>query len=310
MRKILSNSLQYSLLFIILMILVVGCEFTGPEPPNVSPTKPITKTSTKTITYTPSQINTFTKVLSPTLKMTNTVITDTPLSDSQIQENVLTALKPNDNCRLSCWWGIVPGVTSWSEANSTLQEIGLKPAFDNISGKYLLLYEFSGDNHALIFWMDFKVQSNLVKTIIFRTEGYTNLPSFKNVYANLSPEKIMDAYGTPSEVDMTGGFGSGGVFYVISFYYNDLGFAISYDGKAPVTSINSTTAPFCPTFGEKGNLTGGLGVEFVANDMIVEHGTLGHTLREAAGISPQELHDLYINNKNDVCFDTPADLWK
>jgi hypothetical protein len=117
-------------------------------------------------------------------------------------------------------------------------------------------------------------------------------------------------YGNPWQIDMTGVFGSGDVYYVISFYYDDLGFAISYDGKAPLTDIHSTTVHFCPTFGNKGNLIRGMGLELESNNIVLNHAVLSHSLREAAGITPQDLYNLYISNKNGVCFDTPTDLWK
>jgi hypothetical protein len=120
----------------------------------------------------------------------------------------------------------------------------------------------------------------------------------------------MVEYGYPSQIDMTGGFGSGGVYYVISFYYDDLGFAISYDGKAPLTDIHSTTVHFCPTFGNKGNLIRGMGLELESNNIVLNHAVLSHRLKEAAGITPQDLYNLYCSNKNGVCFDTPTDLWK
>jgi len=297
-------------ILVILAILANGCSFNNSKSPDLKSKTAETATSSKTITSSPTFTNTATKIKTPTLQTTKEIITNTPLLNSQIQVNIINSLKNNGNCRLPCWWGIDPGITSWPDANATMQVLGLTPSLDNISGAYTLLYEFSGENHALIFTMNFYLKNDFVKTIYFRSEGYNNLLSFKKVYSSLAPEQIMMEYGSPSRIDMTGGFGSGGVYYVISFYYDDLGFAISYDGKAPFIDIHSTTVPFCPTFGTKGNLTGGIGLELESNNIALNHDDLSHSLSEAGGITPQDLYNLYINSTNGVCFDTPTDLWK
>jgi hypothetical protein len=158
--------------------------------------------------------------------------------------------------------------------------------------------------------MNLFIENGLVRTIDFHSEGYTNLLSFKKIFANLAPEQIMAVYGSPKQIDVTGGFGAGGVFYVISFYYDNLDFAISYTGKVPFAGGNFATIVFCPIFGTKGNLNGGLGLELVSGNETIEHKPLSHSLSEISGMAPQDLYDLYISNKNDVCFETPTDLWK
>ena len=315
-----NNYLLFPWGLLVVMLIVTGCQGFGKSIGNITATVSsgtqvytlIPPTETPTASQILGEIQTRVSTITPTVTVPPSIVwMPLPtLAADKAEMQVLELLNHNAGCRLPCWWGISPGITSWSDTNTTMQGLRLKPSLDNISGAYTLLYEFSGDNHALIFWMNFCLENDFVRTITFRTEGYNNLLSFKKVYANLAPEQIMIEYGNPSQIDMTGGFGSGGVYYVISFYYDDLGFAISYDGKAPFTDIHSTTVPICPTFGNKGNLTGGLGLELESNNIVLKHEGLSHSLMEAAGITPQDLYNLYISSKNGVCFDMPTDLWK
>jgi hypothetical protein len=311
MRTKMSGKIYHvGLISLMLIVLADGCAPTKLGPTPLSSTPSETLTASKTVTLTSTFTGTSTPTMTPTLQTTETIMTNTPLSDIQIQENVIDSLKNNGNCQLPCWWGINPGSTSWSDANVTLQRIGLKPSFDNISGAYTLLYSFSGSNHALVLSMDLSVENGLVKTINFHGEGYTNLLAFKKIYANLAPEQILMAYGSPNQVEVTGGPGAGGVYYVISLYYDDLDFAISYAGKAPFTNSNYTNVVFCPTFGATGNLNGGLNLELESGHTALNHEVLSRSLSEIVGMTSQDFYNLYINNKDDACFYTPIVLWE
>ena len=301
---------QIGLTLLILIMLVDGCAFTKSEPTPLPPIPSNTLTASQTATLTPTFTETSTPTMSPTLQPTETITLSTPLTDAQIELNIIDSLKNNANCPLPCWWGIRPGSTSWSDASATLQRFGLQPSFDTISGAYTLIYMFpSYTNRDMTFRIDLFVENDHVRTINFESEGYTNFASFKKIYTNLAPEQIMAAYGPPDQVDATGGFGSKGVYYDLSFYYDHLGFRVSYSGIAPAIAFQSKTASFCPTFGPKGNLSGSVNLELASNNVALTHEGSTVNLEKFGSMTPQDLYNLYIRNQDDVCFDTPIDLW-
>lgn len=81
---------------------------------------------TSTNTFTPTPTPSATSTLVPTIVPTLTQLpSETPLPALQVGEAQQLAeklLKSNANCPLPCWWGIVPGKTSWTVAQSFLYQ--------------------------------------------------------------------------------------------------------------------------------------------------------------------------------------------
>jgi hypothetical protein len=83
-------------------------------PPTPSPTKTFTPTSTHWPTITPR----------PTPSVTRTPLPTLP--PDKALAKLLELLKTNGGCKLPCWWGITPGVTSSDEAQAFLATFASK----------------------------------------------------------------------------------------------------------------------------------------------------------------------------------------
>ncbi|MEW6094279.1 MAG: hypothetical protein AB1531_09970 [Chloroflexota bacterium] len=88
-----------------------------------TPHADIPPTATITSTYTPSMMPS----LTPSVTSTPTLaITWTPLptlSDFKAEAQLLEWLQGTQDCRLPCWAGITPGVTTWEEAKQILGRV-------------------------------------------------------------------------------------------------------------------------------------------------------------------------------------------
>lgn len=81
--------------------------------------------STSIITHSPFT-KTTTPTVTPTMRLTFTpTVTKVPTLQPTLAAQALLALFANNgNCQLPCWWGIVPGQTSWQEVRNRLSPIG------------------------------------------------------------------------------------------------------------------------------------------------------------------------------------------
>jgi hypothetical protein len=69
-----------------------------------------------------------TQTCTPELPTTTPSLTWTPISTllpNDREEYLQTLFENNGDCNLPCWWGIMPGETTWEEARTTLLPLGI-----------------------------------------------------------------------------------------------------------------------------------------------------------------------------------------
>jgi len=166
------------------------------------------------------------------------------LPPEESQEMILSLLSNNDGCELPCWWGILPGETSWDEAYQFLSTIATrivdvgnidsegKP--DKNSNTYVVYIKIPGK--------DLEVPSGYVIT-----DGIVNT-------INVSPNgteigyqlhQILDRYGTPEEVLFWGlsETSEGFPWFFLILLYPDRGTLAIYEGKADITENQLRVCP-------------------------------------------------------------------
>jgi hypothetical protein len=210
------------------------------------------------------------------------------LTDNQIQDRILGELSDQKDCQLPCWWGIVP---------------------DSLANYYYSVFLFSGEYSAISLRSYFFVRDGVVYKIQIIAEGISNPSAFPNIYGNFFPEKIMSLYGPPSRVLIdanVSGESRAILSYGMHFLYDQQGFLLGYSGIIPYQEL---TSRFCPTFGNGGDLNSSLVIIIQSPQDDLPSGQ-APSLQEAAGITPQDLYNLYTEQKKPICFDTPTSLWQ
>ena len=158
--------------------------------PNTSPASP-TESATPipiavpraTATRTPAATSTVTPTRVPTLAL------------EQAQAVVLELLRTNGNCELPCWWGLVPGQTTWDEVLALLEPIasriaqyGLADVAPNRAEVFFLTLPKEVSSPYIE--LDFAMQNGVVQRI--------QVSGFKSPDYQLP--QLLSAYGQPSEV--------------------------------------------------------------------------------------------------------------
>lgn len=205
-----------SLVFL-LLFLVCGCSseyrFSASATPRMTDT---TKTSaalptslstielTRTVTPLPSHTPLQTLILIPTIEPSPTWTPLPTLSPEDANTFVTELLIDNGGCRLPCWWGIIPGETTWETAMYFFKSFATR-----VSEGSLIPVQIDGkDSPVTGYGVRYRVHGQL-------QEGSINLfvaqgPIYKIVVAPTGTElsyqlhHLLTSYGQPEEVWLQG----------------------------------------------------------------------------------------------------------
>jgi hypothetical protein len=195
-------------------------------PPSRQPTTTLVPTRTATATFAPRPTATASLTPLPTL------------SAGEAETLVLDLLQNSAECRLPCWWGFVPGETSWGEAQNVLATIASEIARTGPSDRplYTVYIPVPSELHPstrLIY--EYRVNNDVIEMIevMFALDYYG---------AYLLPQ-ILNMYGPPEEIWVRTFDRSRDLtlpFYLVLFYPQH-GFMIRYydDAELEAGSIRA-----------------------------------------------------------------------
>ncbi len=216
-------------------------------------------------------------------------------------------LENNIDCRLPCWWGIVPGKTPWKEAEEKLV------AFNNIGsprGSADLFFisvhlpvpkEMGTLNHS------YKIKEGIVVGI--------------NAYVyDLSPflhlSNVLTEYGSPDEVFLkTFRSEENGTHpYQVDLFYEELGVLLEYSG-GDIKNVEDTLqncfadldSPFVYIWSaEDEPITS---KEAIDKYLILQPMPYPISLEKATGMNVNTFYETFKNPGTVNCLVTPAELW-
>jgi hypothetical protein len=323
-----SRRLAYTfcLLSLLAGLLLTGCTPTAassPTPrPSDSPKPTDTATPTATLTATPTAIP------EPTATATNTpapTLTRTPepkpqpsvLSKQAAATAIYSLYETNGDCRLPCFWGITPGVTTWADAEQILVPLRATIMTEG-SEKHLSLDQsiYISDINQL----DFTITNGRVSAI-----NVVQM-SFKYKYKMGKISSLLSQYGEPSEVKIftLKKAPGGSPAFRVSIYYAEAGILATYDtsgwyhGGKVEACFNPQSKDAHSTFHSLNlfsvdspvNMT-----EAIQAGKLVESTLPRNRFRDflpidqATGMSVKEFYEKYKSDRGEACIVTPADLW-
>jgi hypothetical protein len=266
-------------------------------------------TSSPTQLYdTPTYTTTYTPTSTPFVPLS-------PEQQQQRHDAIVALLETNGGCKLPCWWGVTPGITAWDEAYQILSDEGIffYRRENSTYGEFIdNLFMSNG-----IVQTEFHISSNngIVKLIrirsVFESSTSNNSPEFKTMWTNLTPEKLIDYLGRPTQVELrtTNNPGEGpisSIGQVLYLFYEDQGALFEYYSVNNLQSANT----ICPTFEEGGSLVNLIvvilkspndGSPLGNYDEAYNH-NMNLSIEDAAGISLEEFYDLFHQSGKPKCF--------
>lgn len=177
---------KYFIVFVLVMFVFVGCV---PENKIV-----IENTATPTATkITPSSTPTLIKLI-PTIYLS-------PLPILSASETVDKLYKSEFECDMPCWWGITPGVSTWTETKQFIDqfsvivygvsEMNYKITKSEISDFYIWYVAIPNSKSDTTTAVSFEVQNNVVSAIEVRSELF-------NYFYPIN--KLLEEYGQPDKI--------------------------------------------------------------------------------------------------------------
>lgn len=303
-----------------LHLFVCGCASSVESvTPTVVPSTPILKPVTPTVALTPV----------PTLGLSSTPTIVPTLSVDKAQIKLLELLSNNGGCRIPCLWGIMPGKSTYAEAQAILlplSSISELTGFIRDGGGIFPVYT---ENNLLLktivgFNVDLSTAGRIVQRIGFQASvqkpnngdfidifdsglfservGFYSLPSILSKVG--VPSSIMIAtFGEPLPRNGTGGFD-------ILLLYLEQGVLVNY--TTPMQLI-STNVRGCPSNAhvEMELYPPGNGNAFFElleqTDWSVKMNYY-KSLEEVTSMSLEEFYEIF-RESTDHCIETPASLW-
>jgi hypothetical protein len=289
------------------------------EAPMISQTSAPLKTDVTEKTDTPLILSTRTPTLISVAETPSGIAT---MTNSDREKLVQNFLEPSENCQLPCLWEIIPGETSWLDIENRLRSQGIESVVSVSLENGNILHGpvgFNLQNKHIINNFSFIESDGVVKMIHLESDGYANSEYFQKQWHEYSPKQIMINYGKPSRVWLKTRARTMGDrhSYYLWLVYNNNDFIIQYVG---FLEEKGQFLQVCPRF-ENGMDIMWLQIHIQASkdsDLLENMGGLvspepqagKKSIEVATGLSVDEFYELFIQEQNPACFDTPAEIWK
>jgi hypothetical protein len=167
---------------------------------------------------------------------------------------VRTLLTANDNCPLPCWWGLIPGKSTYEESKKFFVQRGI-PGGESFSGDVLLAGGAeSEESIEYLLRIRLTVRDDVVMSVSVDSEPYSkrSIPSsFTKDWAVYTWSAIMAHYGRPSHVTISTEWPAerGAPFiYSLSLFYAEKGIEVQYSGLVTKYLASEKKALVCPRF--------------------------------------------------------------
>ncbi len=249
------------------------------------------------------------------------------LSVEQRESQILELLQTNGGCELPCWWGIIPGTSTWPQTQAFLEGLGVKTSINRTLGN-AIDYGTSGLSVAsrnISLGVGFTAQDGIIEEIWINSSSINhNSPSgWLEAWADYSPKQIISRYGAPDRAWLMTSSQvheppeSSQMPYELWFFYDDLKFLIRYVGVVDYAPVYR----FCPAYGQNRQLTPELRIFLADPANLTPLETLSNALstpgmtdyiqpiEKATGLTMKQVSSLFTQNSKEACFDAPRDTW-
>ena len=277
-----------------------------------------------TPTATPSESAQITDAPSFQKTPTTAEVTIIPtLSAQDIHLLLSQLLQAGNECRLPCWWNLIPGSSTVQDAEKVLEPFLSMATYDTNSSTIPsgIFLKYPIEDLVVLFRLGYSPSSsreNEIELIQVRGEvvreipdGYEPIyddPVYSEMFDQYMIPSILSTYGPPAEVALNVEIGyaepTSPDIFTFRLLYPQHGAILSYFGSAEVTSDMVRVCPV-KTF------VGLLLTPLDRSDLFQEHSAMSPLFKpveEATGMTVEEFYQVF-RQPTDQCLETPLILW-
>ena len=252
--------------------------------------------STMTVTATDTVITPQTSMKTPT--PLDTLVPETA------QEKIQSLLRDPMDCKVLCFWGIIPGKTSFDEAKDFFNHLGLIPfeGKDLNSGRNfytITIYKTDDERDTVITLFP---DNNLVENIVVTPYITISNEGSPHEWIAYSPETLINRFGKPSHVEIALDYGPRFVMAMI-MYYDDPPIIVLYSGDDMV-SDRPKSPLLCPLIAPFDS------VRLWMGDNPPNPPFKGISIEKASSIAIDQFTELMLGDPQKACFTVNGELFK
>ncbi|NIM92089.1 MAG: hypothetical protein GTO18_00010 [Anaerolineales bacterium] len=251
---------------------------------------------------------TFCPTAAPSPTKTNTLAPT--YSPAQAQLLIAELLLYNSGCQLPCWWGFIPGKTSWQTAQDLLariaKEIYIPFAVDEPEFFADVVFSTPEDISSYDLTHVYRVRDGLISMIEVD-------PGQVSVY---SLSSILTSYGLPSEVWIWTFREKYQNFFPFDLvlFYPEQGIMVRFDTKAirvgdRVQGCFKSETALAMALWSPDTIMSFLDVASITRNIDLHEWGDPIALKKATGLELDDFYQQFKDPNNTLCLETAADLW-
>lgn len=244
-----------------------------------------------------------TAIIPATTKTTTATVQ--PLIEMEPKERTLELLQGNNDCKLPCWWGIIPGETQQNTAVNILRPFSIIST--EKSSDWLVYFVRSPIDSVYSDIGEVRMTIAIQNRIVREMEIY----GFNEESYTLS--SILNDYGTPdgiyiSTYESDYGLPVGIVPFTLAMYYKEIGIMATFSTRANVSeSIIFACIDKSPSFYLWSPQDRDLSVGYITE---WEREKIKYlNIEQSTNFDVESFYTTFRNNNSPVCIETPINLW-
>ncbi len=264
--------------------------------------------------YKTTPLHTLSQTKTPTIIIPTSLPTLSP-EDTTLLVSELVAT--NGDCSLPCWWGIIPGDTTWQEARQQLEQYNIDisstgPTEIEIENQKRIIdfyyISFYSNDYPRGLGARIAVLDETDITMIYTMDRYTGVL--------FQLHSLLDKYGKPSGVFIETNPNVPGDLLTLKLvlYYPELSLGVGYDLHAFMDGNNIVGCPkdeIAKIWMWEPERRNDFTLEYIQEGMI-GYGAINSflSLEEATGYSLDEFFQGFKDENNVNCLETSSGLWE
>ena len=285
-------------------------------PNNTQPLSAIQPTSSST--FTPEILPSPTLEFVPTSTPTIIIPTSLPtLLQPEIDQSIAYLVDSNGGCSIPCWWGIIPGETTWQEARQQLEQFNMEisstgPSDIEIRNQKRIIEYF----YVVYYSHDYPRGLGARIAVLDGSEITMIYTSGNSTGSLFHLHNLLERHGEPDEVfiEVNPDVPEDLLTLRLALFYSDISLGIGYDLPASLVDNNIRACPkdeipkiwmwdpdrrddFTPEFIQEGMI----GYDARNNFL---------PLKEVSGFSLDEFQQVFKDPYRLVCLETQLEVWE